>query len=249
MNFQIKCRFTAKILFECEAESLKIAVEKAVEAKADLYSANLGGADLYSANLGGANLGGADLYSANLRGANLYSANLYSANLGGANLYSANLGGADLYSANLYSANLGGANLRGANLRGANLRGANLGGANLGAIKEDFCKILETAKLEVPGLYDALMRGKINGSTYSGECACLVGTIANVRNVDVNTLEQNASRPAERWFLGIRKGDVPSSNQISDITREWIEEFAKANEISLPTYRLISSTEAPEVFK
>jgi uncharacterized protein YjbI with pentapeptide repeats len=224
MNFQIKCRFTAKVLFECEAESLKIAVEKAVEVNANLRDADLRDADLRDANLRGADLRGSNLYGADLRGANLRGANL-----GGANLY-----GADLSSANL---------------RGADLRGANLRGANLGSIKEDFYKILETAKLEVPGLYDALMRGKIDGSTYSGECACLVGTIANVRKVDVDTLEQNAGRPAERWFFGIRKGDVPSSNQISDITREWIEEFAKANEISLPTYRLISSTEAPEVFK
>ena len=44
MKIEIKCRFDAKVLFECEAESLKTAVEAAVKAKGDLSDANLRGA-------------------------------------------------------------------------------------------------------------------------------------------------------------------------------------------------------------
>src|SRR3546814_18289519 len=69
--------------------------------------------------------------------------------------------------------------------------------------------ILLGAQKEVPGLIKALKAGRVNGSTYSGECACLVGTIANVRGVDVDTLEQDSRRPAEQWFLMIREGATP----------------------------------------
>jgi hypothetical protein len=88
MKIEIKCRFTAKILFAFESEnnSLKLTIEKAVESRADLSGANLSGANLSGANLSRANLYGADLYGANLSGANLYGANLSRANLYGAKL-------------------------------------------------------------------------------------------------------------------------------------------------------------------
>ncbi|MDZ4056833.1 MAG: pentapeptide repeat-containing protein [Polynucleobacter sp.] len=127
MKIQITCRFSAKVLFEhtCENNSLKLTLEAAVLARANLGGANLGGANLGGANLDGANLGGANLDGAYLGGANLDGANLDGANLGGANLGGANLDGAYL----------GGANLDGANLGGANLDGAYLGGAYLGGDK------------------------------------------------------------------------------------------------------------------
>jgi hypothetical protein len=88
MKIEIKCRFTAKILFAFESEnnSLKLTIEKAVESRADLSGANLSGANLSGANLSRANLYGADLYGANLSGANLSGANLSRANLYGAKL-------------------------------------------------------------------------------------------------------------------------------------------------------------------
>jgi len=134
--FTIKNLF-GRVLFQFETDSVKVALQAAVGARANLYGANLRGANLYGADLYGANLYGANLYGANLRGANLYGADLY-----GANLYEANLRGANLYGANLYGANLRGANLYGANLRGANLRGANLYGADLyGANLNDETKL------------------------------------------------------------------------------------------------------------
>ncbi len=113
-TFEIKNRWTGKVLFAAGGETLRDVVKQAVQERADLY---------------GANLYGADLDGANLRGADLYGANLGGANLGGADLYGANLGGADLGDANLYGANLRGANLYGANLRGADLGGKKLAGA------------------------------------------------------------------------------------------------------------------------
>jgi hypothetical protein len=130
--------FTGSVLCEIEIGDearaelrVKVALEMAVKAGANLYNANLRGADLHGADLHGAdlynaNLYNANLYDANLRDADLYNANLYNANLYDANLHGADLHGADLYNANLYDADLHGADLYNANLRGANLRGANL---------------------------------------------------------------------------------------------------------------------------
>ena len=71
----------------------------------------------------------------------------------------------------------------------------------------------------------------------SGDCACLVGTIANIRHKKYtelgNGLIPNSSRPAERWFMGIKKGDTPENNQISKITVEWIDEFQQLLEAAI----------------
>jgi hypothetical protein len=156
------------------------------------------GADLGGANLGGANLSGANLRDANLRGANL--------------------GGADL----------GGADLGGANLRGANLRDANLRDANLTPIRDDFWAVLCSAPAEVAGLRKALIEGRVDGSTYEGDCACLVGTLANVRQCNyaaIPGLAPNGDRPAERFFLAIKEGDTPETSEPAKIAVEWIDEF------------------------
>ena len=96
MKFQIKNRFDLSVIFECEADSMKIAVKLAIEAKADLSYANLISADLRSANLRSANLSYADLSSADFSYANLRSADLSSANLSYSDLRSADLSYADL---------------------------------------------------------------------------------------------------------------------------------------------------------
>jgi hypothetical protein len=131
MKFEIKHCFTRAILFECEAGSIKLAVELAVKEKADLRCADLGYADLRSADLGYANLRCADLRCADLGYADLRSADLGYANLRCADLRSADLGYADLGYANLRCADLRSADLGYANLRCADLRSADLRSADL----------------------------------------------------------------------------------------------------------------------
>jgi hypothetical protein len=219
---EIRNRWTNEVLFSVEAETLRAACEAAIRAGANLSSANLRGA-----NLRGANLRGADLDGADLDGADLDGADLGGANLGGANLY-----GADLSSADLSSANLRGANLRGANLRGADLYGARYAPTNLlEHIRRDIREILDAAPAEVGGLLQALWSGKVDGSTYEGECACLVGTIANVRGSRYDAIPgitPDTQRPAERWFMNIRKGDTPVTNPAAAyacaVVAEWMHE-------------------------
>jgi hypothetical protein len=209
MKFDIKNRWTDQIIYSGEGETLAAVVVRAV---AD--HANLSGAYLSGAYLSGAYLSGANLRGANLRGAYLSDANLRGANLYGANLYGANLRGADLY---------------GANLRGANLRGANLYGANLETIREDLYDVLSYAPDEATGVLAALRAGKVDGSTYSGACACLVGTICNINPSVIEHVPRNSSRPAEVWFAHISPGHTPANNAFATLAEEWLEEWLLSN--------------------
>ena len=180
----------------------------------------------------------ADLNSANLSNANLRNADLNYANLSYADLNSANLSYADLSYANLRNADLNSANLNYANLSYADLSYANLRNADCEEIIEDFYKVLTVAKTEVVGLYKALLEGKIDGSQYEGECACLVGTVANCRKENYKELtidlKPQFDRLSEKWFLAISSGDIPENNPVSKLTQEWIEAWAVKNEIKLP---------------
>ncbi|HEX4112713.1 MAG TPA: pentapeptide repeat-containing protein [Stellaceae bacterium] len=234
MKFAIPfLRWTGKAALEIEipddtdkAFRLKVAVEIAVKNGASLVGASLVGASLDGARLDGARLVGASLDGASLVGASLDGASLVGASLVGARLDGASLVGASLDGARLDGASLVGASLDGARLDGARLVGASLDGASLRSIRADLFDVLLRAKPEVPALLAALREGRIDGSTYSGTCACLAGTIAKTRHVTVRDLGfSDASRPAERWFLGIRPGDTPEKHQMAKITEGWIVEF------------------------
>jgi uncharacterized protein YjbI with pentapeptide repeats len=205
MKFEIRNRWSGAVQYTCELSAdvadksysvqLGFAVRKAVAEKADLRAANLSDADLSDA----------DLSDADLRAANLSDANLHAANLSDANLHAANLSAADLSAANLSDADLRAANLK--------------------PIRADFYDVLAWAPSEVPGLIAALKEGRVDGSTYTGTCACLVGTIANIRGVDVDVLPQDSYRPIERFFMSIRKGHTPENNQHSAIALEWAQSW------------------------
>ena len=128
----------------------------------------------------------------------------------------------------LSGADLSGAYLSGADLSGADLSGANLSGADLSIIKNDIWEILLRTTTEISGLKKSILIGKINGSAYEGECACLVGTIAKVKGCSHHSipgLTPNSSRPAERWFLQFKKGQTPENYSPLKVTLDWIEEF------------------------
>jgi hypothetical protein len=166
----------------------------------------------------------ANLREANLRGADLRGADLYGADLYGADLY-----GADLRGADLYGADLRGANLREADLYGANLREADLRGIPLDKLPQDFINqcsrdilfILGSLKAEVPALRQSLIDGKVDGSQYEGECACLIGTLANADGglekvcSAIPFYEKGTHNYGEMWFLNIHEGDTPETNEFA----------------------------------
>ncbi len=148
-------------------------------------------------------------------------ADLYGANLRGANLRGADLRDADLRDADLYGANLRGANLYGADLYGADLK--NLPETWINTASRDILFVLQNLKAEVPALKKMLLDGKVDGSQYEGECACLVGSLANARDEDKENIcniipyyNLDSHNPGEQFFLNIREGDTPKNNTFSE---------------------------------
>ena len=199
---------------------------------ANLLYADLPGASLAGANLAYANLAHADLADADLTGVNLSGASLAGADLSGANLARADLAGADLTGADLTHATFELANLTGVNLEYVNLTHTHLAGAvnippfTLRATRADLFDVLLRAIPEVPALLTALREGRVDGSTYEGDCACLCGTIANARGISIDALDfKDPRRPIESWFFAIEKGDTPETNAAAKQAEKWIVEF------------------------
>jgi len=135
---EIKDRYSGRVLFETEAETLKDALEKAVVLGMDLSCADLRNADLREACLTNANLSNADfsgaslfkaiLWKSSLIGARFCNVDLRYANVRYAKLKKAVLRNSELICTYFLGSNLARANFRGSNLEGADLQGANLTG-------------------------------------------------------------------------------------------------------------------------
>jgi Pentapeptide repeats (8 copies) len=139
-----------------------------------------------------------------------------------------NFTGTDLAGTQLTAARLTGTDLTRADLTGTVLRCTNLKWAELEAIREDLWAVLSLALQEVPAIRAALVEGRVDGGTYYGECACLIGTIANARGCDVYSLESLGpapSRPIEHFFLRIDRRDTPQTNPIAKLIVHWIDEW------------------------
>jgi len=125
-------------------------------------------------------------------------------------------------------ANLSGANLSEADLSRANLSEANLSDSLKSQFRDDLWAVLSASPAEVPGLLSAIKEGRIDGSHYEGACACLVGTLANVRQCaydQIPNLAPNASRLSEVWFLQIKPGQTPDNHEPSRLAAEWVEDW------------------------
>ena len=124
----------------------------------------------------------------------------------------------------------------------ANLTGANLADANLAHFRSDM--IAEILKLpdELEALRTAIIGGLIDGSSYSGDCACLAGTLAKARGLPAGYSGESivfngmqfiadSSSPRERWFMMIKPGDTPDTNQASRLALEWVNEAIAIRDI------------------
>lgn len=143
----------------------------------------------------------------------------------------ANLTGADLSGTQFSGVDVAGARFVGADLCDTRFVDTNLAAANLEPIRGDVWEILDRARDEVPVVLDALRAGRVDGTTYRGECCCIVGTIARARGVmywTMGDIEPNDDRPAECWFLGISPGHTPGNSVVAAITERWILEWMEA---------------------
>jgi len=225
-TIEIKGRSDGAVLFAFEATDEQHASDK--DMRHALEAAAIRRADLRGAALSGADLSGADLRGANLRDADLCDADLRGAALSGADLSGADLRGADLRGAALSGADLRGADLRDADLRGAALSGADLSGANLSRFRDDVWAVLSSAPAEASAVLAALQAGRVDGTVYLGDCACLVGTIAKARgchHTALGVLKPDGLRLAETWFMQIRPGHTPANNGPTRLAAEWVGEW------------------------
>jgi hypothetical protein len=96
--------------------------------------------------------------------------------------------------------------------------------------KSDIFDVLRSAyKPEIRYLLEAIELGKIDGSVYQGECACLVGSLEKARDGRY-VCTRNSSRPAEKFFMNIHPGDTPEKNAYSKKAQIWIMEYLKESE-------------------
>jgi hypothetical protein len=101
---------------------------------------------------------------------------------------------------------------------------------------------LTQLKSEVPMLIQKIKEGKIDGSKYEGDCACLKGTLANSKGVSYKTTQPNSNDPSEQWFMMIREGDKPgdisgggfASGKALEWILEWCEFHGYPTEIAPP---------------
>jgi hypothetical protein len=216
MSIEIRNRWSGAVIYthNVEGATMRDAVLAAIAADSNLRDSDLSDSDLSDS----------DLRDSDLRGSDLSGSDLSGSDLRGSDLRGSDLSGSDLSGSDLRDSDLSGSDLSGSDLSGSDLRGA-----NLSPIKNDVIAILCSAPREVPALIAALAGGRVDGSTYSGECSCLVGTIASARGVDAhsltNGLKPDSSRPAERFFMGISKGDTPETNQVSALAHQWASEW------------------------
>jgi hypothetical protein len=137
--------------------------------------------------------------------------------------------------ADLTRANLTDADLTRADLTRADLTDARINRLSLARL--DFFAVLDVAPASAEALLVALRAGKIDGLTYTGECSCLLGTIARTSGQDVDDLPglpQNSSRPAEQWFVQIRPGHTPEISAVAALTEVWILEWMAAQANASP---------------
>ncbi len=86
----------------------------------------------------------------------------------------------------------------------------------------------------MPHLKKMLIEGKVDGSQYEGDCACLVGTLAHGNKVDkvcesIPFYQKGTHNMGETWFLNIREGDTPESNEFSAHVLKLIEMVETGN--------------------
>jgi hypothetical protein len=99
--------------------------------------------------------------------------------------------------------------------------------------RADLFRVLRLNREHIPFLLEALEAGRVDGSKYHKECACVYGTLRNARGLrtvcDVPGFEMGLT-PIERWALDIKPGHTPDNSETVRQTVQWIREFEAATE-------------------
>ena len=148
----------------------------------------------------------------------------------------------DLRDSDLRVSNLSGSDLSGSDLSYSNLRGIkakkieDLSVQFVNSCSRDMLFVFQHLKEELPFLRKMLIEGKVDGTQYEGECACLIGTMANAKqNGDriikvcqqIPYYDKGTHNMGETWFLSIHKGDTPENSIFAKHAVDLIDEVMK----------------------
>lgn len=230
-------------------------LQNAVLTEAKFHGATLTGANLSGVSANNSIFASATLIDVEFDNADIQRANFVDATLRGTRfsescLLSANFHIADLQNVEMINTDLRYADLSFANLTGVDLTSAVLSSVNLDGCssvqdfvkeaKEDIFRVLACAPEEAEVVLRALEEGRIDGSSYTGSCACLIGTIANAKGLDITEvpyqdldeprgqrIERNSESPAETFFEDILPGQTPNNSIKCALVAGWVKEFIR----------------------
>ena len=254
-KFNVHNRWTGEVAFTAEIEvtsdmsrgwQLRLAVVWALANSVPCTDLNLNGADFTGwkcpegsrfvcsrfdgSSFDGSRFDGSSFDGSRFVGSSFVGSSFVGSSFDGSRFVGSSFDGSSFVGSSFVGSSFDGSRFVGSSFDGSSFVGSSFDGE--GDAKQDFLSIISDARDEIAGLIAALRDGRINGSVYSGDCACLVGTIANLRGVDVRTLHCDSSRPAEKWFLMISEGDRPGYSSpggyASGKALEWAEEYIAA---------------------
>lgn len=204
----IKSKIDGSVIFMRESPSICLAIRDAVKEGVSLRNANLdyldlscrvlARADFEDASINGTNFAGSDISNSSFRGCDFKDTIIKYADFTGVDLCNAEIPLKVLRQANLTS------------------------------IRDDIWAVLCASPHEAYAIREALMEGRVDGWAYTGECACLIGTIANARHCDfeeIPGLIPDSYRPAESFFYAIKPGDTPRNSPFAKLVIEWIDQW------------------------
>ncbi len=80
-------------------------------------------------------------------------------------------------------------------------------------------------------LREAFLRGRIDGQTYLGSCACVKGTLAQLGGYDIahlpagSPLDGLTGSPLERFIMAVAPAHTPATNAAAARVVEWLDAY------------------------
>ncbi len=226
MKIIIKARWSDRIVFEGEYESLKHAVVDAAKKNISLSGSDLRDSDLRDSDLSGSNLRGSNLRGSDLSGSDLRGSDLSGSDLRGSNLRGSNLRGSDLRGSDLRGSDLRGSDLRDSDLSDSDLSGSNLSGSDLSGVPkiENIHQAIYSAASQ-PGCLDM-------GSWHSCETThCRAGWVVTLAGDAGKAMEWCLGTPAAAALIYLKSdpaiGKIPNFYADNDTAMEDMKRLAE----------------------
>ncbi len=155
-------------------------------------------------------------YNSKFDNSKFYNSTFYNSKFYNSTFYNSKFYNSKFYNSKFYNSTFDAVSVESAYLCGG-----------LDSVKADLWLVLLPLKAEIPALKQSILEGKIDGSTYTGSCACLMGTIGNNCGKAYTDLgiKPNSQRPIEKWFMAFKPGHTPENHPMINLTYRWIEEL------------------------